>query len=347
MQTNVLVFGGSGYSGLELLRLIAQHPEIKLSGASSNRWENAAIRDYAPQWPGQQVFVSHDRLFEMASENDVAFLATHATVSHDLAPKLLKRGLKVIDISGAFRLAQIEDVQRWYGFDHKHQDLLSQAVYGLPELFAESYRGQAPNLIANPGCYPTATILSLAPLLHADLLRLDVPIHVDGKSGVTGAGRKLADNLLYNEVADTFRPYRLIKHQHTPEIERFLTEVAKQAVQVSFTPHLIPVRRGLMTSSYAQAKDTVRQADIDEAYRDYYSDQPFVRVQYENTPHPGGVVHSNYCDVMCKIDPRTQTVLAFGAIDNLVKGAAGQALQNYNLCFGLDQGLGLLPQENS
>ena len=347
MHRNILVFGGSGYSGLELIRLLGQHDAANLIGASSNRWENSPIADYAPQWAGHQVFVSHDALFEMSGENDVAFLATHATVSHDLAPKLLARGVKVIDVSGAFRLAQGKDVREWYGFEHEHEALLQQAVYGLPELFADSYRGQAPALIANPGCYPTATILSLAPLLKANLLRLDLPIHVAGKSGVTGAGRKLAESLLYNEVAETFRPYRLVKHQHTPEIERFLSALTEKSVQVSFTPHLIPVRRDLLTSSYAQAKDDVTQSDIDQAYAEFYSDKAFVRVLSESTPHPGGVVHTNFCDVMCKIDPRTQSILAFGAIDNLVKGAAGQAIQNYNLSYGLDERMGLLPQEKS
>ena len=222
MRTQALVFGASGYSGLELLRLIAQHRHIDLAGASSNRWEGEPLGAYAPQWPGQEEFVNHDRLFEQAQSGQVAFLATHATVSHELAPKLIQKGVQVIDVSGAFRLETVQDVQEWYGFEHQHNDLLADAVYGLPEVFGEQYKNKPVNLIANPGCYPTATILALAPLLASNLLRLDVPIQVDGKSGVTGAGRKLADSLLYNEVAETFRPYRMTKHQHTPEIERYL-----------------------------------------------------------------------------------------------------------------------------
>jgi N-acetyl-gamma-glutamyl-phosphate reductase len=347
MRTKVLVFGGSGYSGLELLRLLTSHDQIELSGASSKRWENETLSDHVVQWCGPDRFVNHEALFDKAAAASVAFLATHATVSHDLAPKLIDKGLQVIDVSGAFRLESVADVAQWYGFEHQHKSLLKNAVYGLPEIFGDNYRGQTTPLIANPGCYPTAAILSLAPLLAHQLLRLDVPINVDGKSGVTGAGRKLADNLLYNEVADTFRPYRITKHQHTPEIERFLSSIASEPVSLSFTPHLIPVRRGLLTSSYAQARPGVTQAQIDRAYTEFYADKPFVRFSAESIPHPGAVVQSNFCDVTCKIDPRNESICAFGAIDNLVKGAAGQALQNFNLTHGLDERTGLLPQERS
>ena len=347
MRTKVLVFGGSGYSGLELLRLLALHDHVELTGASSNRWEDELLSSYAPQWRGAEKFINHDALFAQAQTGSVAFLATHATVSHELAPKLIEKGIRVIDVSGAFRLSTKKDVEEWYGFDHQHEELLRSAVYGLPEIFAEQYVNQAPKLIANPGCYPTATILALAPLLAEKMLRLDVPIHVDGKSGVTGAGRKLADSLLYNEVAETFRPYRMTKHQHTPEIERFLTAIAKDNVQLSFTPHLIPVRRGLMTSSYAHAVPGVTQEKIDELYTAFYADKPFVRFLPKTAPHPGGVLQTNFCDVTCKIDPRNGSICAFGAIDNLVKGAAGQALQNFNLTHGFDECAGLLPQERS
>ena len=347
MRTKVLVFGGSGYSGLELLRLLALHDRVELIGASSNRWENELISAYAPQWCGSEKFVKHDDLFLQAEADSVAFLATHATVSHELAPKLLAQGVRVIDVSGAFRLSNTQDVAQWYGFEHAHENLLQTAVYGLPELYADTYKNQSPQLIANPGCYPTATLLALAPLLAENLLRLDVPIQVDGKSGVTGAGRKLADSLLYNEVAETFRPYRMTQHQHTPEIERFLTDIAQEPVQLSFTPHLIPVRRGLMTSSYALAVPGVTQEKIDELFTAFYAEKPFVRFLTEGAPHPGAVLHTNFCDVTCKIDSRNGSICAFGAIDNLVKGAAGQALQNFNLTHGMDERTGLLPQERS
>ena len=343
MQTKVLVFGGSGYSGLELLRILAAHPHIELLGASSNRWTDAPLSRYCPTWTGKETFVSHDELFEKVEPGSLAFLATHATVSHDLAPRILEKAAQVIDVSGAFRLANLSDVSTWYGFEHQHEALLSNAIYGLPELYAQSYARTETPLIANPGCYPTACILSLAPLFAHQLIRTDLPVHVDGKSGVTGAGRKLADNLLYNEVADTFRPYRMTKHQHTPEMERFLSKTANTEVSVSFTPHLIPVRRGLMTSSYVQAVEGLTQQRVDEAYQDFYKDQPFVRVLTKESPHPAAVVNTNFCDVTCKVDPRNATVSAFGAIDNLVKGAAGQAVQNMNLLKGYAETLGLLP----
>jgi len=342
MKTKVLVFGGSGYSGLELLRILAGHPEIQLLGASSNRWSNAPLSRHCPTWSGEDTFVSHDQLFERVEPGSLAFLATHATVSHDLAPKILEQSAQVIDVSGAFRLATLDDVSRWYGFEHQHEALLKNAVYGLPELYADDYLNTQVPLIANPGCYPTACILSIAPLFAYQLVRTDLPVHVDGKSGVTGAGRKLADNLLFNEVAETFRPYRMTKHQHTPEMERFLTKSAKADISVSFTPHLIPVRRGLLTSSYLQAKEGLTQTQVDEAYNEFYKNQPFVRVLTDESPHPAAVVQTNFCDVTCKVDPRNGTVSAFGAIDNLVKGAAGQAIQNMNLLRGYSETLGLL-----
>ena len=332
-----VIFGASGYSGLELLRLLARHPEARVVAASSDRFAGQSLASHVAQWSTDQTFAPHAEVAEAAPEGGVAFLATPATTSHELAPKLIERGLDVIDLSGGFRLERPADFVEWYGFEHTREDLLGQAGYGLPELF-EFPEGR-PALVANPGCYATAAIMAVAPLLQSGLLDLDAPIIMDGKSGATGAGRKVSEALMFSDVAETVRPYRLARHQHTPEIERFATQIAGDEVKVSFTAHLLPIRRGLIVSAYARGRAGLDQAAIDAAYQRAYGDRPFVRVVEQ--PHPGAVVFTNNCDVRAVLDERTGTVLAFGAIDNLGKGAAGQAVQNLNRLLGLPEHTGL------
>lgn len=336
---DVVVFGGSGYSGMELLRLLAGHPAVSLRGASSNRWGGEVLSAHVPSWVGDDRFFPHDDLFEVTESGDIAFMATPAGTSLVLGPKLLARGARVIDLSGAFRLADAKAYADWYALEHDRADLLRDAIYGLPELFPDGF-GEA-KLIANPGCYATAAILAVAPLVKANLLQPGAPIVLDGKSGATGAGRKLADNLLFNEVAETVKPYRLGAHQHTPEIERYLGLLGGD-VKVSFTAHLLSIRRGLLVSAYAPARQGVDQAAIDAAYDELYSEAKFVRVLRDRIPHPGAVVYTNHCDVRAQLDPRTHMIMAFGALDNLVKGAAGQAIQNLNALLGIDLTSGLL-----
>lgn len=333
----VIIFGASGYSGLELLRILARHPEVQVVAASSDRWAGEAVRDRVRTWVGELNFERHDAVLAAATAGQVALLATPAKTSADLAPQLLKRGLQVVDLSGAFRLTQAEDYDTWYGFEHPAPQLLKAAHYGLPELFELPAGAQ---LVANPGCYASACILAAAPLLQAKLTVPGAPLMADGKSGVTGAGRALQDALLYSEVDENFRPYRVGQHQHTPEIEQALQTATGQAVRVSFTAHLVPMRRGLLVSVYAPLVPGTTQAQVQKAYEEAYARSTFV-AWVDRPPETARVKHDNFAEVYARVDPRTHTVSAFCAIDNLVKGAAGQAVQNLNALLGLHEGTGL------
>lgn len=340
-MTEIFVFGGSGYSGLELLRILASHPNVRVAGASSDKSAGERISRHVPGFPGDLCFEGHDALTERAQDG-VAMLATPHEISHRLAPKLIERGLRVIDLSGAFRLEDLGSYGEWYGFTHDEAGLVMEAHYGLPELFP--WPEGMVRLVANPGCYATAAQLAVGPLVAAGLVEPQVVL--DGKSGVTGAGRKLSEDLLYSEVAESMRPYRLSRHQHTPEIEQGLARLwpgrRPAALSLSFTAHLIPIRRGLLVSAYLRAKPGVDQAAIDAAYHGRYRSAPFVRV-LDEPPETGRLTGTNFCDVMATLDARSGTVLAFGALDNLVKGAAGQAVQNLNAMLALDPTAGLLP----
>lgn len=334
----LLVFGASGYSGLELLRLLARHPHARVVAASSNRWASQPVRQHVRTWRGDLCFERHDAVLEAAQAGQIALLATPAQTSAELAPQLIERGLRVIDLSGAFRLRDAATHKLWYGFEHPRPDLLRQAQYGLPELLSIDADTQ---LVANPGCYASACILAAAPLVQHKLLVAGAPIMADGKSGVTGAGRSLQDALLYSEVDESLRPYRVGQHQHTPEIEQALQRLSGQEVKVSFTAHLIPMRRGLLVSVYVPVVPHTSQEMIEAAYAQAFGEQTFV-TWVDRPPETGRVKHDNFAEVYARLDPRTQTVSAFCAIDNLVKGAAGQAVQNLNTLMGLPQDTALL-----
>jgi N-acetyl-gamma-glutamyl-phosphate reductase len=340
-MTAVFVFGGSGYSGLELLRVLASHPDVRVAGASSDRFANEPISRVLAGFTQDLRFESHEALLERARDG-VALLATPHEVSRDLATTLIERGLRVIDLSGAFRLEDLGSYAEWYGFTHDEVGLVMEAHYGLPELFP--WPAAPVRLVANPGCYATAAQLAVGPLVAAGLV--EPTVIIDGKSGVTGAGRKLSDDLLFSEVAESMRPYRVARHQHTPEIEQGLARLwsggRPSTLSLSFTTHLIPIRRGLLVSAYLRARPGVDQAAIDAVYRERYGAAPFVRV-LDRPPETSALTGTNFCDVTATLDARTGTVIAFGALDNLMKGAAGQAVQNLNALLGLDETRGLLP----
>jgi N-acetyl-gamma-glutamyl-phosphate reductase len=334
----IVIFGASGYSGLELLRWLARHPEVRVVGASSDRWTGQRVRDRAPTAPSELSFTTHDGALAEARSGRLAFLATPAETSLELVPKLVAKGVRVIDLSGAFRLER-DDYPKWYGFEHTAPELLAEACYGLPEIDRSADLTRA-RLVANPGCYATASILAVAPLLAADLLT-DAPLALDGKSGTTGAGRGVKEHLLYSEVAETIAAYRLGRHQHTPEIERALAKIAGRKVTVSLTAHLVPMRRGLLVSGYATPKHGVTAEAVATAVQKFYRDARFVRVKTERAAEPGPVAYTNQAEVQAMLDERAGLVLAFGALDNLVKGAAGQAIQNMNRMLGMPPELGL------
>jgi len=277
----------------------------------------------------------------LTNECEVVFLAGETGFAMEHAPALLKSGLRVIDLSADFRLRDPAVFQEWYGIPHRAPHLLWEALYGLPELTPpDAY--QYARLIANPGCYPTAGALALAPLISADLVDTDC-IVIDAKSGVSGAGRsRVSVDYLFTELDENFKAYAVERHRHTPEIEQTLSGVAHQAVRVRFTPHLVPMTRGILCTAYAHLKQPVALSDLHALYTTFYGNQPCVWVrplgEFPATRHVYG---SNRCDIGLTIDARTQIAVVISVIDNLVKGAAGQAIQNLNLLMGWEPTLGL------
>lgn len=328
-RPRVGIVGASGYSGMVAARLLLSHPHVDLAFCTSDKWTGDEVgrRVGAPD-PLHLKFVANGRAMEVSEGCRVVFLATSAEVSLDLAPRLRARGVSVIDLSGAFRLRDVASYPKWYAFEHHAPELLEQAHYGMPELF-----GPPPSegLVANPGCYPTATVLALAPLLRAGLIDPS-GIIVDAKSGVTGAGRQAKEAYSFSEVEGDFRAYKLLSHQHTPEIAQ-----ACAVTSLTFTAHLLPVRRGILVTSYAKPRAGKEQ--LVAALRAAYERAPFVEITAPEEVTLASVVGTNMCRI--GVAANDDVVLVVSAIDNLVKGAAGQAVQNMNLMLGYDERIAL------
>jgi N-acetyl-gamma-glutamyl-phosphate reductase len=329
MQTvPVGVIGASGYSGLEASRILALHPHVELRLLGSDKWqgETAARRGGVPGAAGKLKYAPQEKALELARECAAVLLATPAEVSLDLAPRLLAAGVRVVDLSGAFRLKDAAIFEKHYGLKHPQPALLSEAFYGLPEL---SRTPLGTRFVANPGCYPTAAALALAPLLP--LLATDGLI-IDAASGTTGAGRKASEDLSFAEVDEDFKAYRVLRHQHTPEIAQTLQR------KVTFTAHLLPAKRGILATCYGRL--AADPAGLRAALMHKYADCPFVEVlEMPDEVSLKGVVGTNKCQVAVATDG--DVVIAISAIDNLVKGAAGQAVQNLNLAMGWPETAGL------
>ncbi len=338
----VAVLGASGFTGGELVRLLAGHPGVELTYLGARGSAGARLGDVHPHLgsvPGLG-----DRALEalepatVAERAEVAFCALPHGASAELAPALLEAGLRVIDLGGDFRLPP-EAYPEWYGFEHPAPAWLGKAVYGLPELFAERVAGA--ELVANPGCYPTPVVLGLAPLLAAGLLEPG-PVFVDGKSGVSGAGKGPSEATSHASTEESVRPYAAPRHRHTPEMERGVELATGRKVQVTFVPHLVPAVRGVLTTAWARLARGVTTDDLVGLLREAYAGQPFVRVL-----PPGGHADTkrtrgaNAVELEAFADPRSGAAVVVGALDNLVKGAAGQAIQNLNVLLGLDQATGL------
>jgi N-acetyl-gamma-glutamyl-phosphate reductase len=326
------IVGASGYSGLELSRILAFHPRVELRLLGSDKWagETAARRAGLSGAAGRLKYAPQDQIVQLARECAAVFLATPAEGSLKLVPILHALGLAVIDLSGAFRLRDAALYPKHYGFEHVHPGLLSQAVYGLPEL---SPVPKGTRLIANPGCYPTAAALALAPLVEAGLLSPDRLI-VDAASGVTGAGRKATEDFSFAEIAGDFRAYRVLRHQHQPEMAQTLGR------PLTFTAHLLPLNRGILATCYARLAPGRTPAGLREVFLHKYAGKPFVEVlEGPDQVSLKGVTGTNKCQVAVAADG--DMVIAVSAIDNLVKGAAGQAVQNLNLAMGWPETTGL------
>jgi N-acetyl-gamma-glutamyl-phosphate reductase len=333
------IWGVSGYTGREALALLLKHPGVRLTYVAANNTQGPLSEIY-PEFLNRTTLVCHkSNLKDTLAKCDVVFLALPHTESMKVASKLLKAGLKVIDLSADYRLKNPQVYETWYG--HKHVDAknLGKAVYGLPELFRQKIKGA--DFIANPGCYPTAAILGLAPLIST---RRDIQsIVVDAKSGVSGAGRKASIGLLSAEVNENFKAYKVLKHQHGPEIEQYLSQLAGKTTHVHFVAHLLPITRGILNTMYVQLKDGITLNQLHSLYKKFYKMEPFVRLHpLGSQPETKNVANTNFCDIGLALSSDKKMAVVTSAIDNLVKGAAGQAVQNMNIMYGFNETEGLL-----
>ncbi len=337
-KIKVAVFGGSGYTGLELLRLLARHPGVELTAVTSREYQGRPVGEIFPALARiiDLNFVLPDP--EAAAQAQVVFTAVPHQTAMELVPRLLAGGCRVVDLSADFRFRDQSLYEKWYQ-PHSAPELLPEAVYGLPEIHGAKLP-QA-RLVGNPGCYPTCVILGLAPLMKHGLVSLDSLI-ADCKSGVSGAGRGASLATSFCEVSDGFRAYKVAEHRHTPEMEQELSGLAGAPARVSFTPHLAPMNRGILGTLYATLKNLIPETELFDLYRQFYQGRPFVRLQPPGAfPTTQQVRGSNYCDIGLKVDQERQRAIVIAAIDNLTRGASGQAVHNFNLMVGFPEELGL------
>ncbi len=335
----VAVVGATGYAGCELIKILLRHPEAEITSISAKIDKPELISNIFPVFKGQLELVCGELDITAASKSaDLIFLALPHKVSMEFAPKFLKSGMKVIDLSADYRLNSVLEYETWYGAKHTSAELLSSSVYGLPELYRKDIRNV--KLLANPGCYPTASILGCAPLVKKSLVEAD-RIIIDAKSGVTGAGRSPSMGLHFPETNENFRAYKVNQHQHMPEINQELSKLAGSKVSVTFTPHLVPMNRGILSTIYLTLKKRLDTKEVVAAYKDFYGDEPFVRVLDEGVfPETKNVCGTNFCDIGIKVTDKMAIVVT--AIDNLWKGAASQAVQNMNIMQGYKETSGIL-----
>lgn len=336
------VVGATGYTGVELIRLLDRHPRVKIQYLTTRSEEKMKASSLVHQLGKLTDYVIERKsLKQVAHDSDVVFLALPHTEAFHAVAEIKKAKKIIIDLSADFRLKDAKFYKIWYGKKHTKPALLKESVYGLPELHRSEI--QNANLIANPGCYPTGAILGLLPLLKEHLIDLNW-IVIDSKSGVSGAGKKLTTTTHFSEANENFSAYKVNQHQHMPEIKQAL-ELASggSAVEFSFVPHLLPVTRGILSTIYAKKKAGVKANDVVKAFEVFYAKEPFVRFRGENIfPNLRDVQYSNFCDVGVKVDPKTGQVIVISAIDNLLKGASGQAVQNMNIRLGFSEETALL-----
>jgi N-acetyl-gamma-glutamyl-phosphate reductase len=354
-RLNVAVVGATGYAGGELVRILVGHPNVSIVGLTGRGRDDEAIGSIHPHLGGTGLAIDADVERATAGAHAVFLALPHGAAASQV-PGIAARGMAVIDLGPDFRLRNAADYPRWYGFEHPAPELLEDAVYGLPELHRaqlEALRTSESAIVGAPGCYPTATLLALAPLARAGLI---ADVVVDAKSGVSGAGREAKAEMLFSEVNESVRAYGVAGHRHTAEIEQELALAAGGAIDASggagttaeplpflpvdFLPHLIPMTRGILASCHVRPTRLVDQAELDAIYADAYAGEPFVSV-VGTPPATKHVTGSNHAVVHVHHDPRTGRILAFGVIDNLVKGAAGQAVQAFNIVHGLPETAGL------
>ena len=330
------IIGSTGYAGAELVRILTGHKEAEIVWYGSRSYVDKQYADvYRNMFQIVDAACMDDNMDELARQVDVIFTATPQGLCASLVNEDILSKTKIIDLSADFRIKDVSVYENWYGIEHKSPEFINEAVYGLCEINRDKVKGA--RLVANPGCYTTCSILTAYPLAKGGIIDMSTLI-VDAKSGTSGAGRGAKLPNLFCEVNENMKPYGVATHRHTPEIEEQLGYASGEKVVINFTPHLVPMNRGILATEYASLKKDVTYEDVKAIYDKYYADEKFVRVLKENElPETKWVEGSNYVDINFKIDPRTNRIIMMGAIDNLVKGAAGQAVQNMNLMFGLDE----------
>lgn len=333
------IVGVTGYTGSELIRILIKHPNVRITGLFSRSAYNKPLKKVFPQFASKLNLICDKPLVDIISSKcDLVFLALPHTASMDMGAGLIKAGVRVIDLSADYRIKDLKVYSKFYALRHKDPQGVKKAVYGLTELFSEEIKKA--QLVANPGCYPTAAILSLAPLVSLGIADLST-IVIDAKSGVSGAGRKKAEEFLLNKEKDDFKAYKVGVHQHTPEINQELSFLAGDEVNVTFVPHLLPVYRGILETIYLKKRKKYADKDIIGVYKKFYRRKPFVRIRKVGVfPSIKDVVNTNFCDIGIK--DLGDSIIIVSAIDNLIKGASGQAVENMNIMYGFPETSGLI-----
>ena len=334
------IIGSTGYAGQELVRLLLQHKEAEIVWYGSRSYVDKKYADvFRNMFQLVDAKCLEDDMEALANAVDVIFTATPQGLCASIVNEEVLKKTKIIDLSADFRIKDVSVYEKWYGITHASPQYIEEAVYGLCEINREKVKGA--RLVANPGCYPTCSTLSIYPLAKAGLIDMKTLI-IDAKSGTSGAGRSAKVDNLYCEVNENIKAYGVAVHRHTPEIEEQLSYASGEEVLLNFTPHLVPMNRGILVTAYASLKQKVTYEEVKKIYDDCYKEEYFVRVLEQNVcPETRWVEGSNFVDVNFKIDERTNRIIMMGAMDNLVKGAAGQAVQNMNLMFGLPEKMGL------
>lgn len=335
---NIGIIGATGYAGVELLRIALRHPNIKIAALSSVSFEGQAISEVYPNLKDicDEILTDEDTVIE---KSDVVFASLPHGLCEPLAKKCLEKNVLFIDLGADFRLSDEADYHEWYGLDYKEPELHKVSAYCIPELHRDALK--TVKIIGNPGCYPTSIGLALAPALKNGIICTN-SIIIDSKSGVTGAGRGLSQTTHYPDCNEAFSPYKVAAHRHTPEIEQTLSALAGEKLFVTFVPHLLPVNRGIVSTIYATLQTPTELDSIIQMYQTFYKNEPFVRVFKKGSiVNLKNVRMSNYCDISLHLDSRTGRLILVSAIDNMIKGAAGQAIQNMNIACGLPETAGL------
>lgn len=353
-KIKVSIIGATGYTGKELVKILAKHEKVELVHLTSSTFAGKKLAEVFPEFLGLlDINLIDLEVGLLTQDSELVFTALPHTVSMEMVPKLLENRVKVVDLSADYRLKNPSVYEEWYKKGHSQvsKGWLSKAVYGLPELYYQEIKKAS--LVANPGCYPTSVILGVAPLLRFKLIEPQ-GIIIDSKSGTTGAGRKLSLEFHFSECNENFKAYKVIGHKHIPEIEQELgniysggthennNESEKTAIKISFTPHLLPLNRGILSTCYLSLNGQKEEGEIMKIYQEFYQGVPFVRIfEPPNLPEIKFVVGTNYCDIGFKIDKRVEKIKVISVIDNLLKGAAGQAVQNMNIMSGFPEIYGL------